>query len=55
MEDVNYQLASLRTGITYIQQGVDKVYNYLEALATYTLTPLLIHPSKQREILTNIK
>ena len=41
--------------MTHRQTDVDKIYTYLETLATHTVSSLLLHPSTLREILENIK
>ena len=51
--NINDRLASVRTGITCIK--TDKMFTYLETLATHTISALLLPHSTLREVLENIK
>ena len=55
LADVKTRIAALHTGISHIQLDVKKVYNYLNAVASRAVTPILIPPSDLTQILTDIK
>ena len=46
--DINARLASVWAKIANIQIVVDKIYTFLDTLATHTMSPLLHPPSHQR-------
>ena len=49
--DINARLASISTGIPKAQIDIDKIYTYLETLATHVIFPWLLPPSTLREVL----
>ena len=53
--DVKVRIASLCTGITCIQVDVDKVYNYVKALAIHILTPIYIQSLDLMQLLSEVK
>ena len=55
MSDISARLASIQTGITYIQINFNKIYTYLDALIIHTVSPFLLPSSTLGEILENIK
>ena len=52
---INTRLAPIHTEITCIQTDVDKMYMYLEKLATNTVSPVLILPFTVEKVLQNIR
>ena len=42
LTDINARLALVQMGITCIQVDIDKIYTYLDTLATHTVSPLLL-------------
>ena len=55
LTDINARLASIRTGITWMQTNVDKINTDLEMQATHTVPLLLLPQSTLKEVLENIK
>ena len=42
--DVKSKIATLGTDVTHLKFNINKLYNYLEALGTYSITPLFRIP-----------
>ena len=55
LSNINARLVSIWTGIICINIYIDKVYTYLDTLATHGVSPFLLPPSTLREIFENIK
>ena len=55
LADVKARIAALNTAITDIQVDVDKVWNYLDALANHTVTPTLIPPLDIGQLISDVK
>ena len=55
LANVKARVASFHTGITLIQVDINKVFNYLNALSTLIVIPILIAPSYSRQLHSDVK
>ena len=52
---VQHRLNMVRTGLTHLQFDVKKIFKYLTAIATHTITPTTIPPEDLRKVLQAVK